>query len=66
LVVDLRSVSFMDSRGMLALLDAQRELRARGGDLVLAGVSAPVRKVLELTQMWDLFRHDPADPSRLS
>jgi anti-anti-sigma factor len=62
LLVDLRDVSFMDSRGMLALLDAQRELRAHGGELVLGDVSAPVRKVLELTQMWDLFRHGCTEP----
>jgi anti-anti-sigma factor len=58
LVVDLREVSFMDSRGLLALLDAQQLLRAHGGDLVLGEVSRPVRKVLELTQAWDLFDHE--------
>jgi anti-anti-sigma factor len=57
LLVDLGEVSFMDSRGMQALLDAQRELRRHGADLVLGDVSPPARKVLELTQLWDLFRH---------
>jgi stage II sporulation protein AA (anti-sigma F factor antagonist) len=54
-VLDLRAVSFMDSRGMLALLNAQKALRARGGELLLADVSRPVRRVLELTRVWDLF-----------
>jgi anti-anti-sigma factor len=63
-LVDLRDVSFMDSRGMLALIDAQRDLRLHGGELVLAEVSDPVRKVLELTATWDLFRHEhPTAPS---
>jgi stage II sporulation protein AA (anti-sigma F factor antagonist) len=65
-VLDLRAVSFMDSRGMLALLHAQRDLRARGGELVLAEVSPSVRRVLELTRVWELFpRHEP-DRSSLS
>jgi anti-sigma B factor antagonist len=59
-VVDLEAVSFMDSRGMLSLLEARRLLRASDGELVLAAVSAPVRKVLEITQAWDLFTHEQA------
>jgi anti-anti-sigma factor len=64
-VLDLRGVAFMDSRGMLSLLEAQRFVRARGGELLLGEVSPSVRKVLELTQAWDLFAHarDPADRS---
>jgi anti-anti-sigma factor len=57
LIVDLSGVSFMDSRGMLALIDAQRRLRDRDGDLVLGDVSAKVRRVLVITQVWDLFAH---------
>jgi anti-anti-sigma factor len=58
IVLDLAAVSFMDSRGMLTLLQAQRLLVAQDGELVLAAVSAPVRKVLEITSAWDLFTHD--------
>jgi hypothetical protein len=42
---------------MLALIDAQRRLRDRDGDLVLGDVSAKVRRVLVVTQVWDLFAH---------
>jgi anti-anti-sigma factor len=56
-VVDLSEISFMDSRGMLALLDAQRLLRARSGDLLLGPVSDKVRRVLVVTKVWDLFTH---------
>jgi anti-sigma B factor antagonist len=62
LTVDLSGVSFMDSRGMLAVIDAQRRLRDRDGDLVLGDVSAKVRRVLVVTQVWDLFAH-AAGPS---
>jgi anti-anti-sigma factor len=58
-VLDLRSVTFMDSRGMLALLEAQRQLRGRDRELRLAAVSPPVRRVLEITQAWELFAHEP-------
>jgi stage II sporulation protein AA (anti-sigma F factor antagonist) len=65
-VLDLRGVSFMDSRGMLSLLEAQRMVRSRGGELVLGEVSPPVRKVLELTQAWDLFAHEGGTVDRTS
>jgi anti-anti-sigma factor len=57
-VLDLTGVSFMDSRGMLSLLESRRLLRADDGELVLGPVSAPVRKVLEITKAWDLFTHE--------
>jgi anti-anti-sigma factor len=65
-VLDLQQVSFMDSRGLLALLEAQRALRSRGGDLVLGELSVSVRRVLELTQAWDLFRHEDSSQARAS
>jgi anti-sigma B factor antagonist len=61
-VLELSAVSFMDSRGMLALLESQRVLQARDGQLVLANVSRPVRKVLEITKAWDLFTHEDSSP----
>jgi anti-sigma B factor antagonist len=54
-VVDLGSVTFMDSRGMLSLLEAQQIVRSHGGDLTLTSVPSAVRKVLDITQAWELF-----------
>jgi anti-anti-sigma factor len=56
-VVDLHGITFMDSSGLCTLLGLQRELRDGGGDLVLARVSDPVRRVMETVQAWGLFTH---------
>ncbi|WP_052423739.1 STAS domain-containing protein [Nonomuraea candida] len=46
LSVDLRRVTFMDSRGATALLRARRLARSLGGNLTLFGPSAPAALVL--------------------
>lgn len=43
--VDLRNVSFLDSAGVKALLCCLRSVRVRGGRLLLARPSSPVRRV---------------------
>ena len=48
-VVDLAGVTFMDSTGLAALLDFERELAARGGRLVLACPEGPARLLLDVT-----------------
>ncbi|SEG95835.1 anti-anti-sigma factor [Nonomuraea solani] len=46
LSVDLGGVTFMDSRGASALLRVRRLARSLGGNLTLAGLSAPAARVL--------------------
>jgi anti-sigma B factor antagonist len=48
-VIDLSELRFVDARGLGALVDAERNLRARGGSLVLAGPNPHIRRVLTLT-----------------
>jgi anti-anti-sigma factor len=53
LVVDLGRVTFLDSSGVRALVDADRLARAGGGRLHLHAAAPCVEKVLELTGVWD-------------
>jgi anti-sigma B factor antagonist len=48
-VIDLSELRFVDARGLRALVDANRDLRAGGGSLVLARPGPHVRRVLTLT-----------------
>src|SRR6516164_1844343 len=52
-VVDLRLVTFLDSSGLNALVNAKRALAARRQalDLVVVAPEGPVRRVLEITQL---------------
>jgi anti-sigma B factor antagonist len=46
-IVDLRDLNFLNSRGVSAFIAAVDELRGAGGDLKLAGAPAQSRLVLE-------------------
>ncbi len=49
LVADLARVEYTSSAGLRALLATVKQARQRGGDLRLASINPPVRKVLELS-----------------
>jgi anti-anti-sigma factor len=48
LVADLSGLDYTSSAGLRALLGTLKRTRSKGGDLRLAAVQTPVRKVLEL------------------
>jgi anti-sigma B factor antagonist len=57
-VLDLAGVRWVDSGGCGALLGCCKELRERGGDLKLCGVTGPVRslfQVIQLHRICDIF-----------
>jgi anti-anti-sigma factor len=51
IVVDMKSVSLIDSYGLKAILNAVRRMRENGGELVLWRVQPAVMTILELTQL---------------
>jgi len=59
LVLDFARVTFIDSAVLKELLRARAELAARDVRLVLAGVQAPVRRLLDLTRASELFEDAP-------
>ncbi|MEM9346535.1 MAG: STAS domain-containing protein [Planctomycetota bacterium] len=59
LVIDLSASPYIDSLGLESLLDLADEIDHRGQTLRLAGVSATVREVLDLTGLTNRFEfHD--------
>jgi anti-sigma B factor antagonist len=59
LVLDLAETTFIDSAVLKELLRARAELAASDVGLVLAAVSPPVRRLLDLTRTFELFEHAP-------
>lgn len=59
-VLKLDDVTFLDSSGLRALAHAQTTMDQRGGRLVIDGMSAAARRVLELSGMLESLsaRHD--------
>jgi anti-anti-sigma factor len=59
LVLDFVRATFIDSAVLKELLRGRAELEERGVRLVLAGVPAPVRRLLDLTRTSELFEDAP-------
>jgi len=53
--LDLSNVLFVDSSALAELVRLQKTTRAGGGELVLVNVSDPVRIILELTELKQIF-----------
>ena len=56
-VIDLSNAPYIDSTGLEALLDLSDRLESRGQTLRLAGLSATIREVLELTGLQSRFEY---------
>jgi anti-anti-sigma factor len=53
-IVDLSAVPYIDSTGLAFVVELHKSLARRGGQLVLAGVNARVREVLEMTRISEI------------
>jgi anti-anti-sigma factor len=62
-VLDLRGLSFVDSSGLHVLLDATQHARRAGARLVLAGASAELERLVELTGTRALLDMLPGAPA---
>nr|WP_260408581.1 STAS domain-containing protein [Planomonospora venezuelensis] len=60
LLVDLSGVTFMDARGLSALVAVNNRARELGGAVHLVGVPAAVRRLLRLTGLNGLSSPEPA------
>ncbi len=56
LVLDLSEVQFVDSSGLSVLVSAAQAARKTEGDVVLLGLSSPVRSLVELTRLHHVFK----------
>jgi len=56
LIVDLAGLEFLDSFGLGVLVGGLRRARMRGGRFVLAGPSARIREVLQITELDRTFQ----------
>jgi anti-sigma B factor antagonist len=59
-VVDCAGMAFIDSAGVAAMVEAQRRLAGRSGELVLRGVRPAARRIFEITDLAQLFTFEGA------
>src|SRR5215471_13902406 len=58
-VIDLAGVGYLSSLGIRSLVTLEKRLKARDGGLVLAGITPPVQKVLQISQLENFLRIVP-------
>jgi anti-sigma B factor antagonist len=59
LVIDLSDVSYIDSAGLAALIQAMQRVEAYGGKFLLAGLQETVRSIFEISRLDQVFQVFP-------
>src|SRR5947207_13008405 len=59
LVVDLSDVSYIDSAGLAALIEAMQKVEGYGGKFALAGLQETVRSIFEISRLDQVFQIFP-------
>jgi anti-sigma B factor antagonist len=59
LVVDLSRVSYIDSSGIAALIEAMQNVQEYGGKFALAGLQETVRPIFEIARLDQVFQIYP-------
>jgi anti-sigma B factor antagonist len=59
LVVDLSDVTYIDSAGLAALIEAMQKVEGYGGRFLLAGLQETVRSIFEISRLDQVFQIFP-------
>ncbi len=59
LVVDLSEVSYIDSAGLAALIEAMQKVEGYGGKFMLAGLQETLRSIFEISRLDQVFQIFP-------
>ncbi len=59
LVVDLSAVTYIDSAGLAALIEAMQKVEGYGGKFSLAGLQETVRSIFEISRLDQVFKIFP-------
>src|SRR5919204_5147373 len=66
LVVDLSDVSYIDSAGLAALIEAMQKVEAYGGKFLLADLQETVRSIFEISRLDQVFQIFPDTKAALT
>src|SRR4029434_1151366 len=65
-VIDLSDVSYIDSAGLAALIQAMQKVEAYGGKFLLAGLQETVRSIFEISRLDQVFQIFPDTDTALA
>ena len=66
LVVDLSDVTYIDSAGLAALIEAMQKVEAYGAKFLLAGLQETVRSIFEISRLDQVFQIFPDTDAALA
>ena len=66
LVIDLSDVTYIDSAGLAALIQAMQKVEGYGGKFLLAGLQETVRSIFEISRLDQVFRIFPDTDTALA
>ena len=66
MVVDLSDVTYIDSAGLAALIQAMQKVEAYGGKFLLAGLQETVRSIFEISRLDQVFQIFPDTDAALA
>ncbi|MGY4690188.1 anti-sigma F factor antagonist [Salibacterium sp. K-3] len=67
IVLNLEELTFMDSSGIGVILGRYKQIRKQGGEMVVCAISAPVKRLFELSGLFKILRleHRETDALRI-
>ena len=65
-VIDLSDVTYIDSAGLAALIQAMQKVEAYGGRFFLAGLQETVRSIFEISRLDQVFQIFPDTDTALA
>jgi anti-sigma B factor antagonist len=66
MVIDLSEVTYIDSAGLAALIQAMQKVEAYGGKFLLAGLQETVRSIFEISRLDQVFQIFPDTEAALA
>jgi anti-sigma B factor antagonist len=66
MVIDLSGVTYIDSAGLAALIQAMQKVEAYGGKFLLAGLQETVRSIFEISRLDQVFQIFPDTDAALA
>ncbi|MDD5100309.1 MAG: STAS domain-containing protein [Syntrophales bacterium] len=56
LVVDFKGLEYISSAGLRSILSTAKQLKAKGGEMIFAGLQGPVKDVFKISGFGSIFK----------
>lgn len=61
LVLNLKSLSFMDSSGIGVILGRYKQIKKRNGEVIVCSISPQIKRLFEMSGLFKIIRLEPSE-----